>query len=152
MTERVIRVVVDDLDGSTIAPDAGERLTFALRGREYRIDLSDKNVAKLDAALEPFIDVAAQIGGPRRRRKKARDQEPGVRRLPIREWARENGYWCSSRGRLRSDIIQAYENANDEHGEIVSTPGAPLPANADGHARQVHVTRGTLSSMTPAHV
>jgi hypothetical protein len=65
MAQRV--VVVDDLDGS----EGASTITFALQGRPYEIDLNDKNVDKLQKALQPFIDKArpagSSVGQPRRR-------------------------------------------------------------------------------------
>jgi hypothetical protein len=41
---------VDDLDGTV----AVETVRFVIGGKSYEIDLSAKNVAKLDALLEPY--------------------------------------------------------------------------------------------------
>ena len=50
--------IVDDLDGT----EASGTVEFALDGRSYEIDLSDKNAAKLRKALTPFLDVARKAG------------------------------------------------------------------------------------------
>src|SRR6476660_5478664 len=49
---------IDDLDGS----DASGTFDFSLGGRNYQIDLSDDNAAKLRDALAPYIDVARKAG------------------------------------------------------------------------------------------
>ena len=54
---------IDDLDGS----DASGTFDFSLDGRQYQVDLSDENAAKLRDALAPFIDVARKTGGRGRR-------------------------------------------------------------------------------------
>lgn len=66
-------VITDDLDGS---PDA-QTVTFALNGQPWEVDLSAKNLEKLQKALQPFVDVArtpgagSAAGAPTRRRRTA---------------------------------------------------------------------------------
>ncbi|PZE81086.1 histone-like nucleoid-structuring protein Lsr2 [Curtobacterium sp. MCBD17_032] len=52
--------ITDDLDGST---EGVKGHTFALDGKEYAIDLTDYNFAKLEGALASFIDVAHEPEG-----------------------------------------------------------------------------------------
>jgi hypothetical protein len=55
--DRVTRYT-DDLDGS----EASECVEFALDGREYEINLSDENAARLRAVLAPFAAAARPTG------------------------------------------------------------------------------------------
>ena len=50
---------IDDLDGS----DASGTFDFAVDGRQYQIDLSDENAAKLRDALAPYVGSARKAGG-----------------------------------------------------------------------------------------
>ena len=50
---------IDDLDGS----DASGTFDFSLEGRQYQIDLSDENAAKLRDALAPYVGAARKAGG-----------------------------------------------------------------------------------------
>jgi hypothetical protein len=59
--------VIDDLDGS----EASGTFDFAINGRQYQIDLSDDNAAKLPDALAPY-GGAARKAGKRRRPRAAR--------------------------------------------------------------------------------
>lgn len=111
MAERILRQLIDDLDGTEIAEGRGERIPFALRGVEYQIDLSKANAAKLDKALKPFIDAAQKVGGRRRRSGKSSGGGGGLSKeqlAAIREWARGQGYEISDRGRIKADIVDAY--------------------------------------------
>jgi hypothetical protein len=112
MAERIVRQLIDDLDGSEIPNDGGERIEFSLRGVDYRIDLSSANAAKLDKAMKPFIDGAAKIG--RRRRTKAGSGGSASKEqlAAIRDWARKNGYEVAERGRIKADIMEAFEAAH----------------------------------------
>jgi len=108
--------LVDDLDGS----EAVDTVAFSFEGRQYEMDLSDKNAAKLRDALAPFVASARQIGGVRRRRTspktapgdKARQTTDRERSAAIREWARQHGHQVSERGRIAKAIVEAYEKAN----------------------------------------
>jgi hypothetical protein len=116
VAERIVRQLIDDMDGTEITDGAGERIPFALRGVEYRIDLSTANSAKLDKALKPFIAAAQKVGGTRRRKapkSAARSRTATKDQLAaIREWARKNGYEVSGRGRIKADIVDAYHANN----------------------------------------
>jgi hypothetical protein len=139
MAERMVRQLLDDLDGTEILDGDGERVVFAVRGTSYQIDLSSNNVAKLEQALKPFIDAAVKVRresgrarkeivgariprdeavtearrkGGRKRKAAARTPAPKEQVASIRDWARQNGYEVSERGRLRSEIIEAFEAAH----------------------------------------
>ncbi|QEM43540.1 histone-like nucleoid-structuring protein Lsr2 [Mycolicibacterium grossiae] len=114
MAERIVRQLVDDMDGTEIAEGSGEQVEFALRGVTYQIDLTKANVAKLDKALKPFVEAATKVGGSRRSsRKSAAKTGPSREQLAaIREWARKNGHEVSDRGRLKAEVVQAFEEAH----------------------------------------
>lgn len=115
MAERIIRQLIDDIDGSEIADGAGERIEFSLRGVEYQIDLSTANLAKLEKALKPYVDVAAKIRGGRTGRVKfigAKATSSKDQLSAIREWARRNGHDVSDRGRIKAEVVEAFEAAH----------------------------------------
>lgn len=116
MAERIIKQYVDDLDGAEIPEGKGERLSFGVRGTTYQIDLSPTNVAKFDKALRPFIEAATKVRATGRRgpaRKSDPKRSSSREQLQaIREWARQNGYEVSSRGRISADIMEAFEAAH----------------------------------------
>ena len=104
--------LVDDLDGSK----ASETVTFGLDNKQYELDLSKKNAAKLRDALAPFVASARRSGGRRRRssngskatQKPATDRE---RTAAIREWAREHGHTVADRGRIPATVLDAYKKS-----------------------------------------
>jgi hypothetical protein len=116
MAKQTTVVFVDDLDGS----EASGTVSFALEGRSYQIDLSDKNADKLRSALAPFIDAARTTGGSRRQRTspktapqgKATQMTDRERTTSIREWARQHGHKVADRGRIPAAIVEAYQKAN----------------------------------------
>jgi hypothetical protein len=104
MAKTVVVKLTDDLDGT----EASETVTFALGGAEYEIDLSDKNKAALDKALEKYVAVGRKVGGRRTRRSTASGRDDLDQ---IRVWARANGRKVSDRGRVASSVIAAYDEA-----------------------------------------
>jgi hypothetical protein len=107
---------IDDLDGS----DASGTFDFSLDGRQYQIDLSDENAAKLRDLLAPYVGAARKAGSRGRGRAAARqtavtDKPTRSNRdqtAAIREWARANGHAVSDRGRIPKSVIEAYQTAH----------------------------------------
>jgi Lsr2 len=110
MAKQVITVLTDDLDGS----DADRTIDFGLDGVNYTIDLSEKNAGKLRKSLDPYLTVASRVGrtgangriGSRTVAAPSRTNRE--ENQAIREWATENGYEVSERGRIPSSIVEAF--------------------------------------------
>ncbi|HET6166120.1 MAG TPA: Lsr2 family protein [Marmoricola sp.] len=99
MAQKVNIVLVDDIDGS----EAEETVSFALDGKEYEIDLSARNATKLRDAFAPYVGHARKAAGRRRGRAGA-----GPSPADIRAWARDNGFTVPDRGRVSSEVREAY--------------------------------------------
>ena len=108
MAQRVNVVLVDDIDGS----DAEETVTFALDGTEYEIDLNAANAAKLRNAFAPYVGHARRTGGRRKRGAGRSNGRATATPAEIREWARNNGWDVPDRGRVASEVREAYEAAH----------------------------------------
>jgi hypothetical protein len=59
MARRILEQRFDDIDGTPLPMAAPVR--FALSGRSYEIDLSERNLEQLRAALEPFVAAARPV-------------------------------------------------------------------------------------------
>jgi hypothetical protein len=107
-------VVVDDIDGSTPA----ETVTFALDDVTYSIDLSRDHAAELRDSLAKWIAEAEPVSGRRggtAGRRTGRGRGGGSSRRSssdVRQWAREQGYEVSDRGRIPANVLEAYEDAH----------------------------------------
>lgn len=99
MAQKAQVVLIDDLDGSP----AKETVSFGLGERHYEIDLSTTNAKQLRSELRAYVRQARATAPP---------AQPAPRRpaAAIRQWAQQNGYDVSTRGRIRQDIIEAYDN------------------------------------------
>jgi len=103
MAQRVQVLYSDDIDGS----DADGTVTFGFEGVVYEIDLSEKNRAKLEKALGPYISNARRVSGRSKRGgTKARVAAGDAR--SIRSWAQEHGYDVPDRGRIPGSVREAY--------------------------------------------
>ena len=108
MAQKVNIVLVDDLDGS----EASQTVSFGLDGTTYEIDLGDKNAAALREALAGYIGHARKVGSAGRRGRRTTVTALGPSSKEIRDWARSNGYDVSDRGRVSSEIRDAFEAAH----------------------------------------
>ena len=109
MAQKVKILLIDDLDGS----DAEETVSFAVDGVSYEIDLNDEHAAELREAFARWIGHARRAGGRKSTGRRssgssARNGDTGA----VREWARENGYKVSDRGRVPAEIREAYAAAH----------------------------------------
>jgi hypothetical protein len=112
MAQKVTVTLVDDLDGT----EAEETVEFGLDGAAYQIDLSEENAERLRDALADYVDHARRSGG----RKRANSRPVGRPVRPasadreqnqaIRAWARKQGMKVSDRGRIPSEVIDAYNS------------------------------------------
>jgi hypothetical protein len=108
MSRSVSVIMTDDLDGSEDA----ETVSFGFGGVAYEIDLAQKNRAKLEKALAPFIEAGRRV--PRGGRRRVADRQAGasVDRGAIRAWAKSVGIKVPERGRISADIMRQYEEAH----------------------------------------
>lgn len=101
----------DDIDGTA----ATETVDFGLDGNTYEIDLNEVNARKLRAAIYPWMERGRRKPGrvpTPKRRPGGEITTDGHRLQTIREWAVNNGYEVSPRGRVAASIMDAYREAN----------------------------------------
>ena len=126
MAQRTTVVLIDDLDGS----EADQTVEFGLDGVTYELDLSEENAAALRDALAEYVSHARRQGraqrsaGSTRSTTRPRSTSPSEsgsstaereENRKIRTWAKERGYTVSDRGRLPSEVADAYRA--DQAGE-----------------------------------
>jgi hypothetical protein len=115
MAQRVI--LVDDLDGS----EGAETLRYSVDGQEYEIDLSESNAEKFRSAFKSYIEKSRPVeresvpysgGGGRRSRRSSASGRSKEDLSAIRAWAETQGHDVAPRGRIKKDIIEAYDKAH----------------------------------------
>lgn len=114
---RVTKVeLVDDLDGSA----ADETVMFALDNQSYELDLSTNHAGILRDILGDYVAAGrktAAVGtATSGRRQRAATSNSGQSNrehtAAIREWARKAGHAVSDRGRIKTDVLDAFEQAH----------------------------------------
>jgi len=106
---------VDDLDGSE---DEVTTVLFSLDGSNFEIDLSAANEARLRDGLARFVDAASSVKparagrSPRRAKAVAAPAPNRDQAQAIRDWARNNGFEVSARGRISKAIQDAFDEAH----------------------------------------
>lgn len=130
---------VDDLEGTSITAESVDTVEFSYRGQEYSLVLTKKNGAQFDKDIARYISAAkkSQTRDARAARKtakptprKANTKKPTARRKSsprasaavavsgpertraIREWATDNGHTVSTRGRISTAVLEAYDAAH----------------------------------------
>lgn len=114
MAEKIIRVLTSDISGEEIADGKGETVTFALDNTTYEIDLTSKEADKFRGLFQDHIAAGRKVtsrssgASTRRSSGSGRSKEELAE---IRTWAQENGHTVSERGRIKQDIIDAFDAA-----------------------------------------
>ncbi len=119
MARRIVHQLVDDIDGTVLEIGEGETVLFSLDGIAYEIDLTNDNAAALRSALERYTKAARTVSSGRAGGGASPNRRGGGRRRSgqqdfsaVREWAKQNGYEVSDRGRVPASVLEAYDAAN----------------------------------------
>ena len=119
MAEKIIRTLIDDIDGS----DATRSRTFTIDGKTYRIDLSDKNNDRFDKAMAPFLQHATRVratatAAPAKPGRKARSTSAtsarGYDLAELRAWAKRKRIKVPARGRIPAATVRRFLDENGE--------------------------------------
>lgn len=113
MAQRVVTILSSDISGEEIPDGQGETVSFAVDGTTYEIDLTAKEADEFRASLKKYI----KAGRRATLRYSAPRSTSGSGRTPeelahIRTWAKENGHEVSERGRIKKEILEAFDAAN----------------------------------------
>jgi hypothetical protein len=117
VAQRTVVQLTDDLDGKPIPDGKGETVRFGVDGQDYEIDLGEKNAAVLRETIGRYVEAGRRVGGgsrggrPRGERSasaRSRDYDPKA----VRAWAESQGLEVSARGRVPSDLVTKFQEAN----------------------------------------
>lgn len=108
MATQTTVTLVDDLDGT----EADEQVEFAIDGKSYEIDLSAENVKRLRAVLQPYVSAGRRASGRRAAAVPSRAASDREQNQAIREWAVAQGMKISDRGRIPTNVTEAYRQSH----------------------------------------
>ena len=112
MATKTVTTLVDDIDGST---DDVLTCAFGLGDTSFEIDLNAAHREELESVLAKFVAAARPVGGRRAARGRRPESAGRVDRdhsHEIRQWAKDNGFEVSERGRISKSIVEAYQSAH----------------------------------------
>jgi hypothetical protein len=138
MAQKVLVQLVDDLDGTAF--DDITTVTFGLNGASYEIDLTATNAAKLRNQLGDFVDNARRTGGRVKRGTSPKAAAPAANReqtRAIRDWARQNGYELSGRGRIPATVSRRGSDPNWTRRGCGSVDGRTAGSKSHTYARRI---------------
>ena len=118
MAEKLIRQLIDDLDGKPIDDGFGDRIEFSYQGTDYVIDLRPANAEKLKAVLRQYIACAQRIDA-----ETVDAETQGVEKpldfghteqqlQAVLSWAKIHNYAVCPSGGITKQIIQAFNAAH----------------------------------------
>lgn len=109
----------DDIDGKPLDINDLNVVSWSWLGVEYEFETSTANLDRVENGRLPLATLLAKsrrVGG--RKRTPARTHRPPTPTVSassdtksIRQWAQQNGYTISDRGRLPADIVEAYNQS-----------------------------------------
>lgn len=110
MAQRTQIITISDI--SRVEVVDGESIPFSFRGVDYVIDLTAEEAKEFDEALALYTGHAQRVGG-RKQRPGSGGASPDREQLAkIREWAKDHGYHVAERGRIKAEVLDAYEAAH----------------------------------------
>lgn len=110
MARKVVEMLVDDLDGTSIEDGSGGTVSFALDGTSYEIDLTAAHAAEFRELFADYVRVARVAGRPTRTRASSgRNSKQDLQ--AARAWLRAQGHTVSDRGRIPNELMELYRAA-----------------------------------------
>jgi hypothetical protein len=122
MEKKITRTeVYDDLDGKIIDDGMAQKFEYSWEGKDYVLDLRPTNAEKLDKLMKPYLEASTEVG---KAAKRTRSTSTASGRAPsgsgrskeelqaVRDWAAKNGHEVSPRGRIKAEILEAFDAAH----------------------------------------
>lgn len=117
----VITTIIDDMTNEELTEDQATELVFGWQNAQYRLDISKLGAAKFEKFITPYVEAGEKIGGTRGRPRGVGGaaKRPGTgsgksreELANIREWLKKEGHEVNDRGRIRSELIDLYDQAH----------------------------------------
>ena len=119
-------VLIDDLDQT----EGARTVTFAYNGKPYEVDLSEKNVEKLEKALAPFINAARPAGSSVATRPKRQSSTQAGGKI---DYTDEEHFGQLHRGRVTEEEAALVRSNLDQANRNRTAAGQP-PIDPQGAA------------------
>lgn len=144
MAIKTLVSIESDLSGKSPA----ETVMFGWNGYQYEIDVTEEEKSELGSRFEDIIQVARVKG--KRANGKPRPARSNLEASPatVREWARSQGLDVPKRGRIPSEIIDKFNEAEKGSAEKSASKSAPQaePEAAREEEKSAKVSRKKTSA------
>ena len=115
MAKKTIEIITSDLSGVELEPGQGETIIFSVGGADYSIDLTDAEADELRSTFDRYVKVATRASSRGTQSSPSRKSSGSGRSSEelahIRAWAKDNGHAVSERGRIKSEVLEAFDAA-----------------------------------------
>jgi hypothetical protein len=115
VAKKTIEVITSDLSGEELEPGQGETIIFSVGGSDYSIDLTDAEADEFRSTFDRYVKVASRASSRGTQSSSARKPSGSGRSSDelahIRAWAKDNGHAVSERGRIKAEVIEAFDQA-----------------------------------------
>jgi hypothetical protein len=116
MAKKTIEIITSDLSGEELERGKGRTILFSVDDSAYSIDLTDAEAEEFRTTLSKYTNVASRRSSrPAQSRKTPGSSGSGrttEELAHIRAWAKENGHQVSERGRIKAEILEAFDQAD----------------------------------------
>lgn len=118
---QTIVTIIDDFDDKVIDDGLADTIDFTWEGAHYTIDLRPTNAEKFRKDMEKWLAAATKVTGRRGRPRGtgSASSRPGTgsgrskeELANIREWLKANGHEVNERGRIKSELLDLYDEAH----------------------------------------
>jgi hypothetical protein len=101
---------IDDIDGKELKEAV--TVQFGVDGKLYEFDTSAAHAKEFHKSLEKYVAASRRAGIAKGRKNLVLGKRSKEQTQAIRDWARQNDYEISERGRIPTDVIEAFEAAH----------------------------------------
>lgn len=106
------RKVTIDFESDLSGEPGAETVEFTWGGHEYEIDLTEKERAAFQKAIQGYLDKArVKVGKGAKKAVKPARIEVGGSPASVRAWANSQNIPVPKRGRIPADVYAQYEKA-----------------------------------------
>ncbi|MET0766841.1 MAG: Lsr2 family protein [Aeromicrobium sp.] len=117
MAKKTIEIITSDLSGEELDRGKGRTVLFSVDDSAYSIDLTDAEAEEFHATLRKYTSVASRRSSRPAQSRKSNGSSGSGRTTEelahIRAWAKEHGHQVSERGRIKGEVIEAFDQANN---------------------------------------
>ncbi|MFT3663025.1 MAG: Lsr2 family protein [Gordonia sp. (in: high G+C Gram-positive bacteria)] len=112
MALKVVTTHVDDLTGEELTADQRKTVTVGLNGKTWKLDVSEESRKVVMDTIAEWTKDAELITKPASSAPSGTSADRKAQLQAIREWAKKQGMEVSDRGRIPTEVEEAFNAAH----------------------------------------